>query len=335
MRVQPAGASVALCAQRKPSGRAGRLLTQKLSDNYDHVLDNCLDASAGFAVSTSKTTRRSGSAADPKQRKAQGVLDNLGESIVTGRFPPGARLPTEEALVRKLSVSRASLREGLNALARKGLIESRARRGTSVLAKAQWDVLDPDILRWMAAGPPDEEFLIALLEARTILEPAAARLAAQRASAAQILEIERAFRGMADWVVRDFDRCCQHDLVFHEAILRASGNILLSRLAVAIRAALLSIIRTATNVRKSYQDSLADHWRVAVAIRERAPEEAEQAMRALLAGTAHDLKPVFEPLSGRPAQKRQGRGTRPGGRAINGSGRTPAGLKRMKRGVRL
>ena len=130
----------------------------------------------------------------------------------------------------------------------------RARRGTSVLAKAQWDVLDPDILRWMAAGPPDEEFLIALLEARTILEPAAARLAAQRASAAQILEIERAFRGMADWVVRDFDRCCQHDLVFHEAILRASGNILLSRLAVAIRAALLSIIRTATNVRKSYQE---------------------------------------------------------------------------------
>jgi Bacterial regulatory proteins, gntR family len=187
MRVQPAGASVALCAQRKPSGRAGRLLTQKLSDNYDHVLDNCLDASAGFAVSTRKTTRQSGSAADPKQRKAQGVLDNLGESIVTGRFPPGARLPTEEALVRKLSVSRASLREGLNALARKGLIESRARRGTSVLAKAQWDVLDPDILRWMPAGPPDEEFLIALLEARTILEPAAARLAGESYSAAQIL----------------------------------------------------------------------------------------------------------------------------------------------------
>lgn len=248
--------------------------------------------------------RRRPRPADPKPHKAQGVLDTLGELIVTGRYPPGARLPTEEVLVRKLAVSRASLREGLKALARKGLIEQRARRGTTVLAKAQWDMLDPDILRWMAAGPPDEEFLIGLLEARIILEPAAARLAAQRASAAQILEIERAFRGMADWVERDVDLCCQHDLVFHEAILRASGNILLSRLAVAIRAALLSIIRTATNVRKSYQDSLADHWAVAAAIRKRAPEEAEAAMRALLAGTARDLRPAFEPHPAKPRRRK-------------------------------
>lgn len=275
--------------------------------------------------------RRPPAAGDPKQRKAQGVLDNLGELIVTGRYAPGSHLPTEEILVRKLAVSRASLREGLKALARKGLIEQRARRGTTVLAKSQWDVLDPDILKWMAAGPPDEEFLIGLLEARLILEPAAARLAAQRASAAQILEIERAFRGMADWVVRDFDRCCRHDLVFHEAILRASGNILLNRLAVAIRAALLSIIRTATNVRKSYQDSLADHWAVAVAIRDRAPDEAERAMRALLAGTARDLKPAFEPQWGRSPQKRQRRPMRTSTPAIADAARPLTSQKRMKR----
>lgn len=250
-----------------------------------------------------KTKRRRTSAAGPKQRKAQRVLDSLGELIVTGRYAQGAQLPTEEVLVRKLGVSRASLREGLKALARKGLIESRARRGTTVLAKTQWDMLDPEVLHWMAAGPPDEEFLIGLLEARVILEPAAARLAAQRASAAQIIEIERAFHGMAEWVERDFDLCCQHDLVFHEAILRASGNVLLSRLTAVIRMALLTLIRTATNARQSYQDSLADHWAVAVAIRKRAPEEAEQAMRALLAGTARDLKPAFVPRPDRTAQK--------------------------------
>jgi DNA-binding FadR family transcriptional regulator len=251
-----------------------------------------------------KSARERRGAAQPKRRKGQRVLDHLGKSIVVGRYRSGSKLPTEAALVRQLAISRASLREGLNALARKGLIEQRARRGTSVLPKSEWDILDPDILGWMAAGPPDEEFLIGLLEARRILEPAAARLAAQRATAAQILEIERAFRGMADHVVTDFDRCCEHDLVFHEAILRASGNILLSRLAVAIRAALLSIIRTATNVRKSYQDSLADHWAVAVAIRDRSPEQAEAAMHSLLAGTARDLKPAFAPRLDAPALKR-------------------------------
>jgi GntR family transcriptional regulator, galactonate operon transcriptional repressor len=288
-------------------------------------------------VSAKIARRHRGSAPKQRgaQRKAQGVLDNLGELIVTGSYPPGSRLPTEQVLVRKLAVSRASLREGLKALARKGLIEQRARRGTTVLAKSQWDMLDPDILRWMAAGPPDEEFLIGLLEARLILEPAAARLAAQRASAAQIVEIERAFRGMADWVVRDFDRCCQHDLVFHEAILRASGNILLSRLAVAIRAALLSIIRTATNVRKSYQDSLADHWAVAVAIRDRAPQQAEDAMRALLAGTARDLKPAFQPRGKRPAPKQQRRGMHVRAPVVTEAASAPTRLKQNKRGDRI
>ena len=205
-----------------------------------------------------------------------------------------------------------------------------------MLAKSQWDMLDPDILRWMAAGPPDEEFLIGLLEARLILEPAAARLAAQRASAAQILEIERAFRGMADWVVRDFDRCCQHDLVFHEAILRASGNILLSRLAVAIRAALLSIIRTATNVRKSYQDSLADHWAVAVAIRDRAPEEAEQRCAPCSPEPRATSSPHSSRAPDRPGAKAAApRDARERARAITAAGRRAHQAETMKRGVRI
>ena len=55
--------------------------------------------------------------------------------VAAGRFPPGQRVPTEEELVRKLGISRPSVREGLKALARKGLVESRARRGTVVLER--------------------------------------------------------------------------------------------------------------------------------------------------------------------------------------------------------
>ena len=244
---------------------------------------------------------------DVKLRKAESVLDKLGQLIVEGRYAPDHRLPTEEGLAQTLSVSRASLREGLKALAGKGLIESRARRGTTVLPKNHWDMLDPDILRWMAAAPPDEEFLICLLEARGIFEPAAARLAAQRASAAQIMEIERAFRGMADSLPHDIDACHQHDLVFHETILRASGNVILTRLAIALRTALLTLFRISANVRKSYENSLAEHWAVAAAIRKRAPEEAEEAMRILLAGTARDLVPVVRMRPARYSVQERGR----------------------------
>ncbi|HEY3077598.1 MAG TPA: FadR/GntR family transcriptional regulator [Burkholderiales bacterium] len=227
--------------------------------------------------------------------KAESVLDKLGHRIVAGRYAPGARLPTEDELARKLRISRPSLREGLKALARKGLVESRTRRGTIALGRSHWDVLDHDVLRWMAAAPPDHEFLIGLVEARQVFEPAAARLAAQRASPAQIIEIERAWQGMADSLPHDIEACNRHDLAFHEAIIAASGNVLLMRLAITIRTALLALFRTSSNARESYEKSLAEHRAVARAIRKRDPDAAERAMRTLLAGTVRDLEPAFRP----------------------------------------
>lgn len=113
------------------------------------------------------------------RRKSRGVLDTLGQKIVAGEFPEDSMLPTEAGLAGQFGVSRPSLREALLVLARKGLIEARARRGTRVLGIGQWDVLDPDVLRWMVSAPPDPGFLIDLLEVRTFIEPEAARLAAR------------------------------------------------------------------------------------------------------------------------------------------------------------
>lgn len=240
------------------------------------------------------------SRAPPRRRdaerrgKADGVLDHLGQQIVAGRFAPGQKLPTEAELGRQLGVSRPSLREGLKALAVKGLVETRTRRGTTVRVKARWNVLDTDVLRWIAAAPPDHEFLIDLLEFRTIIEPAAARLAAQRATPAQILEIERAYSSMAAALPRDVEACCRHDLAFHEGIFAAARNVLLSRFAAAIRTALLAAFRISANARESYENSLAEHWAVADAIRKRDAVEAERVMRHLLAGTARDLAPAFD-----------------------------------------
>lgn len=227
--------------------------------------------------------------------KGERVLDRLGQAIVAGRYAAGEKLPTEDELAHRLRVSRPSLREGLKALARKGLVEARTRRGTITLGRERWDVLDRDVLRWTAAAPPDQEFLIGLVEARSIFEPAAARLAAQRATPAQIVQIEQAWHGMAQSLPHDVEACNRHDLAFHEGIIAASGNVLLMRLAITIRTALLALFRVSSNARKSYESSLAEHWAVAAAIRKRAPDEAEQAMRQLLQGTVRDLQPAFTP----------------------------------------
>jgi DNA-binding FadR family transcriptional regulator len=235
-----------------------------------------------------------------ERRKPERVLDRLGHAIVAGHYAAGAKLPTEDDLARKLGVSRPSLREGLKALARKGLIESRTRRGTIALGRERWDVLDSDVLRWTAASPPDHAFLLSLIELRAIMEPAAARLAASRATPEQILDIERAFQGMVDSLPQDVDACHQHDLAFHRSIFAACGNVILQRFYDAISALLLTLFRASTQARESYENSLAEHGAVAIAIRRRQPDEAEKAMHTLLAGTVRDLEPAFTPK--RPAR---------------------------------
>ena len=227
--------------------------------------------------------------------KAERVLDRLGQAIVGGRYAAGDRLPTEDELARKFGVSRPSLREGLKALARKGLVESRTRRGTIALGSEHWDRLDADVLRWTAASPPDHAFLLSLIELRSIMEPAAARLAASRATPAQILEIEAAYQGMVDSLPRDVDACHHHDLAFHRSIFAACGNAMLQRFYDAISALLLTLFRASTQARESYESSLAEHGAVAVAIRRRQPDEAERAMHKLLNGTVRDLEPAFKP----------------------------------------
>ena len=227
------------------------------------------------------------------QPKWHAVSDALGRDIIAGKLRPGDFLPIETDLARKFGVSRPSLREGLRALTAKGLVETRTRRGTIVRSKESWDILDPGVLAWMADAPPDQEFLMALLELRTSIEPAAARLAAQRASPRQILDIEESYRAMAAALPNDIEGCCQHDLDLHERIIAAAGNVFLARFAVAIRTALRISFKVSYNARESYENSLAEHWAVAEAIRNRLPGEAERAMRLLLKGTARDLAPAF------------------------------------------
>jgi DNA-binding FadR family transcriptional regulator len=251
-----------------------------------------------------------------RRLKSEAVVDTLGLRIVSGELVPGTLLPTEAMLSRDLGLSRPSLREGLRALALKGLIDGRTRRGTIVRDQRHWNVLDVDVLRWIAAAPPDPAFLMDLLDLRVIFEPAAARLAASRASPEQILAIENAFRSMAAALPGNVEACCQHDLAFHELVIAATGNRLLIHVAAAIRTALLAAFRLSSNARESYENSLAEHWAVAAAIRRRSPDEADHAMRALLAGTARDLAPAYpqvpraKPRSRRTASGRAARSHR-------------------------
>src|SRR3954471_16408761 len=105
----------------------------------------------------------------PLQRYEQ-IAERLAADIRSGLLAPGERLPSERELARALEVSRASVREALAALQLRGVVETRPGAGTFVTAEPP-----------LSDVPQHDASPSAVLEARAQLEPAIARLAAQRA----------------------------------------------------------------------------------------------------------------------------------------------------------
>ena len=222
------------------------------------------------------------------------ITGELARRILSGRYPQGTSLPTEAELGAEFGVSRTALREATRTLAAKGLIESRQRAGTRVRPAEDWNRLDTDILYWMGGIDPDLDFVKGLTEARQIIEPAAAELAARRATARNLAAIEEAYEAMCTADLGDLDACARADVSFHIGILKASRNPVLANLGNVISAALMNAFRLTTSASTNYRKTLAAHGEVLEAIRMRRADDARARMQALLGIATEDLMRIAE-----------------------------------------
>ena len=124
------------------------------------------------------------------------TVDHIGEAIVAGRYGVGASIPPEPVLCLQLGVSRTVVREAVKSLIAKGLMTTGPKVGTRVLAAANWNWFDPDVIIWQSKAGLTPEFLRDLQDLRRVVEPAAMRLTAERATAKDIAEVEEAYAGM-------------------------------------------------------------------------------------------------------------------------------------------
>ncbi|PZO01054.1 MAG: GntR family transcriptional regulator [Hyphomicrobiales bacterium] len=210
------------------------------------------------------------------------VAQKLAVAIITGAVKAGQLLPNEDDLRSDISVSRTAYREAVKVLTAKGLVEARPKSGTRAAPRDSWNLLDTDVLSWHFEADPNEKFIRDLFELRRFAEPAAARLAAQRRTPADIARIEAAYRGMsanppyADATIRA-------DLAFHEAVFAASHNATLMCLASAVAATVQwSLLLKSVDGSDVYIASLVDHERVLDAIIQRDGDLASARMTTLV-----------------------------------------------------
>ena len=220
------------------------------------------------------------------------TVDLLGEAIVSGRYAVGASLPPEPLLCTELGVSRTVVREAVKSLIAKGLVSTGPKVGTRVLASDAWNWFDPDVITWHSKAGLTPEFLRDLQDLRRVVEPAAVRLAAERATAQDISEIEAAYAGMRHAVEEGGDYVT-FDLRFHQGLLKACRNRMLVQMSKALSALLRTSFEISTSRKDGTRNSLPLHREVLDAVIARNPARAERAIVVLIDGAHNDIELVL------------------------------------------
>ncbi|MGV8855888.1 MAG: FadR/GntR family transcriptional regulator [Devosia sp.] len=227
--------------------------------------------------------------AEIRETGASAIARQLGTAILRGEHPPGSTLPGELELAVQFAGSRSVVREAIKMLAGKGLVESRKKAGTRVRPRADWQMLDRQLLGWRLEGGHELGFATDLLALRVAIEPAAAAAAALHQDKAGIAVIRAAFADMAS-AGTDRKRFAAPDLQFHKAILAASGNEFMMAFGGMIEAALAAFIGISLRHREAPGPSVPLHEAILLAIEAGDAPAAQQAMVTLLSRTRTNIE---------------------------------------------
>lgn len=173
-----------------------------------------------------------------RSRTYEMVLDQVEEQILAGHLGVGDRLPPEREMAKMLGVSRAAVREALRVLEAQGVLR-RPRVGTGPESGSIVSGLPrPGLSRLLRLHVALANFPLAdVVEARTTLERASARLAATHAAPEHLARMRACMERMADPEVsrEEFNDV---DTEFHVALAEAAGNKLVADMTIAMRNAM-------------------------------------------------------------------------------------------------
>lgn len=210
------------------------------------------------------------------------VIGHLRKEIVSGSYAAGMSLPSEGDLAESLAVSRTVIREAMRSLRSQGLIVMSQGARPRV---AEVDV-GPTIESLELLLQRSRTTLLQLTEVRRPLESAIAGLAAERASDAQVVDLQAAIddleraTGLKDRV--------DADIRFHELLAEATGNPVFSVLLKTL-GGLLVESRRRTIKAAGPEPAIVGHREILAAVERHDPRAAEAAMRRHLNWAEQDL----------------------------------------------
>ncbi|MCU1584190.1 MAG: GntR family transcriptional regulator [Microbacteriaceae bacterium] len=210
------------------------------------------------------------------------IVEAVGLSIASGVHSSGDQI-VPEALGEDFEVSRTVIREVLKVLEAKGMVQARPRTGTRVRPSNDWNLLDPDVIRWRSIGDESVQQLEELLGLRSAIEPLAARQACRERTPESLARLRSALEAMSDASdAKDWAWFTNADVEFHRALLLASGNMIVEQLADPIEAALRVRFQLNLVPREFTREAIESHRAIVDAVEARDEREAELTSRRIV-----------------------------------------------------
>jgi len=230
------------------------------------------------------------------------LTDRLVSDVFSGHYQPGDFIPKQMEICANFGLSRTVVRRHLAQLVDGGIIERISGHGSRVREYSEWRILDPIVTEWMTRfAAPNEEIQREVLSFRLSVEPHVAHLAAQQATARDLVAIEEAFNGMVvDMQTSPPDKSrrlhSESDVAFHVAIFRATHNIVWAQLSHILRPSIHLLVYESNVSASDPEESLERHRQLMEAIRMRQRDVAFQAAYAVLRGMSRALGLTHPPL---------------------------------------
>jgi GntR family transcriptional repressor for pyruvate dehydrogenase complex len=224
-----------------------------------------------------RSSKQLGFSAIPRARLYEEVIAQIRTMITEGQLQPGDKLPAERELVRRFQVSRSSVRDAIRALEMMGLVRCRQGEGTIVRDASADSLTVPLSSMFMRS------MIAELLEARDLLEPPIAALAATHATPEQVEHMEDVLDRQRSKMKRQ-ESSVDEDTEFHYAIAVAAQNSVLKKVVDLLISLLTESRSRSLDVVGRKERSYAGHRRILRAIKRHQPAEAEKAMRLHLRG---------------------------------------------------
>jgi GntR family transcriptional regulator, transcriptional repressor for pyruvate dehydrogenase complex len=210
------------------------------------------------------------------------VFAEICQAILSGRYRPGERLPTQRTLAAELEVNMSSIREALGRLEQLRLVQTRHGDATRVLDWRRSGGLEALAL----LGSADPDVVASLFEARRLLLREAARLAAARRSPEQAGTLRELAAAVGK--APDDAAALRADWEFMSALVESAGNLVFQLIMNSVRELYMPRAEAFAHIVADRQKLAALYAKAAQAIGGRDGDAAAEAIEAL-AGAQQEL----------------------------------------------